>query len=70
MDGEKQKAIKGIVKFAQKILSDTKHTLRYKAVMQCQPVDEKGEKMTRKTACQTNLSREEYMPVVSDYIGC
>lgn len=70
MDGEKQKAIKGIVKSARKILSDTKHTLRYKAVMQCRPLDEKGEKMTRKTACQTNLSREEYLSVVSDYIGC
>ena len=70
MDGEKQKAIKGIVKSARKILSDTKRTLRYKAVMQCQPLDSKGEKMTRKTACQTNLSREEYLSVVSDYIGC
>ena len=70
MDGEQQKAIKGIVKSARKILSDLKHTLRYKAVMQCRPLDEKGEKMTRKTACQTNISREEYLSVVSDYIGC
>ena len=70
MDGEKQKAIKGIVKSARKILSDLKHTLRYKAVMQCRPLDEKEEKMTRKTACQTNMSREEYLSVVSDYIGC
>ena len=70
MDGEKQKAIKGIVKSARKILSDLKHTLRYKAVMQCQPFDEKGENMTRKSACQTNMSREEYLSVVSDYIGC
>ena len=69
MDGEKQKAIKDIAKSARKILSDLKHTLRYKAVMQCQPLDGKGEKMTRKTACQTNLSREEYPSVLSDYIG-
>ena len=70
MDGEKRKAIKGIVKSARKILSDLKHTLRYKAVMQCRQLDEKVEKMTRKTACQTNMSREEYLSVVSDYIGC
>ena len=70
MDGEQQKAIKGIVKSARKILSDTKHTLQYKAVMQCRLVDEKGEKMTRKTACETNMSREEYLSVVSDYVGC
>jgi hypothetical protein len=70
VDGEKQKAIKGIVKSARKILSDTKHTLRYKAVMQCRPLDDKGLKMTRKTACRTNLEREEYLSVVSDYIGC
>ena len=70
MDGEQQQAIKGIMKSARKILSDLKHTLRYKAVMQCRPVDEKGEKMTRKTACRTNLSQEEYLVVVSDYISC
>jgi hypothetical protein len=70
VDGEKEKATKALVKSARKILSDAKHTLRYKAVMQCRPLDDKGEKMTRKTACQTNLSREEYLSVVSDYIGC
>ncbi|XBI10352.1 hypothetical protein VPH35_137645 [Triticum aestivum] len=66
VDGEQQKAIKGIVKSVRKILSDTKHTLQYKVVMQCRPLDEKGEKMTRKTACQTNLSREEYLSVVKE----
>ena len=70
MDGEKEKATKGIVKSARKILSNTKHTLRYEAVMQCRPLDDKGLKMTRKSACQTNLEREEYLSVVSDNIGC
>ncbi|XP_044431869.1 uncharacterized protein [Triticum aestivum] len=29
--------------------------------MQCQSLDDKGDKMTRKTACRTNLEREEYL---------
>ena len=70
MDGEKDKATKALVKSARKILSDVKHTLRYKAVMQCRPLNDKGIKMMRKFACQTNLQREEYLSVVSDTIGC
>jgi hypothetical protein len=70
VDGEKEKATKALVKSARKILSDIKHTLRYKVVMQCRLLDDKGLKMTRKYACQTNLEREEYLSVVSDNIGC
>jgi hypothetical protein len=70
VDGEKEKATKALVKSARKILSDAKHTLWYKAVMQCRPVDDKGLKMTRKSACRTNLDREGYLSVVSDNIGC
>ncbi|KAE8777659.1 Glutamate decarboxylase 1 [Hordeum vulgare] len=66
VDGEKDKATKALVKSARKILFDVKHTLRYKAVMQCRLLDDKGEKMTRKTPFQTNLEKEEYVSVESE----
>jgi hypothetical protein len=58
------------MKAARKILSDMKHTLRYKAVLKCRPLDDEGLKMTRTSACRTNLEREEYLSVVSDDIAC
>ncbi|KAE8803705.1 Glutamate decarboxylase 1 [Hordeum vulgare] len=57
VDGEKDKATKALLKSVRKILCDVKHTLRYKVVMQCQLLDDKGEKMTRKTVCQMNLEK-------------
>ncbi|KAE8813049.1 Glutamate decarboxylase 1 [Hordeum vulgare] len=70
MDGEKEKATKALAKSAREILPDVKHTLRYKALMQCWLLDDKGGNMTRKSSCHTNLEKEEYLSVVSDTIGC
>lgn len=59
-----------MVKVARKILSDVKHTLRFTAVLLARPLDDKGLKMMKKVACQTNLEKDEYLSVVSYNIAC
>ncbi|KAE8798661.1 Glutamate decarboxylase 1 [Hordeum vulgare] len=68
VDGEKEKATKALVNQPRRY-SNVKHTLQYEAVMQCQLLDDNGDKMTRKIVCQTNLDKEEYLWVLSGTIG-
>ncbi|KAI4974299.1 hypothetical protein ZWY2020_047579 [Hordeum vulgare] len=64
VDGEKEKATKALAKSAREILPDVKHTLRYKALMQCRLLNDKGGNMTRNSSCHTNLEKEEYLSAI------
>jgi hypothetical protein len=70
VDGQEQQATKALVKVARKIFSDAKHTLWFNTVLSARELDDKGLKMTKKVACQTNLEKDEYLSVVSNNIAC